>query len=175
MTGIVGFWVVSCSQNQKSKEDDIKEFALVFAEKAFQNQIVYLKLVYPGIENADSVALKYEAEEIEVNPLENGNEYEVILNPDVKIWIARNEDGSLSVIESTGLFAYPEQLMGIAIQTGLWDENLSEVDQSKRMHVQNFFDYLSSKKVDPDNLISVNREYKRIIMLRSSGFKSHNF
>lgn len=66
LLSVLEFGIFSCSK--KSKEDEVKEFALGFADKASRNQIDSLKLVYPGIENADSVYLKYVVEGIVVNP-----------------------------------------------------------------------------------------------------------
>lgn len=120
--------LVSCG---KSKEEQVKEFAVDFAEKASENQIDSLKAVYPDIEKADSVALKYIAEGIVVHPSGEGKEYKVLLNPDVSIIVKPTEDGSFSVTESRGLFAYPRNVIEIVEQEGLWKNDITDLDRVK--------------------------------------------
>ena len=151
---IMGLGAVSCSN--KSNEDKIKEFAVGFADKASKNQIDSLKLIYPGIENADSVALKYVAEGIVVNLSDNGNEYEIILSPDVTIWVSEIEDQNYTVTESKGLFAYPEEKKDFATKTGLWEESLNDTELAKRMNDEEFLDYVTKNKlVKFDKIITV--------------------
>lgn len=121
---IAGLMVASCG---KSKEEQVREFALDFAEKASKNQIDSLKSVYPGIEKADSVALKYIAEGIVIRPSEDGQLYEVVLNPDVTIFVKPMEDGSFAVNESRGLFAYEEKQIKLLKDSKEWDSTLTDV------------------------------------------------
>lgn len=126
------FWLIMCLSLSllscgKPKEEQIREFALDFAEKASNNQLDSLKTVYPGIENADSVALKYDAEGVIVKSSADGKEYEVLLNPDVAIIVKAMEDGSFTVSESRGLFAYEDRLIKLLKDSGEWNSTLTDV------------------------------------------------
>lgn len=94
-----------------------------------------------------------------VNPSEDGSGYEVIYSPDVRIRISKNGDGSFTVAESKGLFVYPKELMEIAIQTGAWDDNLNDVDQSKKAK-EAYQNYLELMKKETESNVSINDFFK---------------
>ena len=154
LLSVLSLEIISCSQ--KSTEEEVKEFALRFADKVSQNQIDSLKLVYPGIENADSVALNYVEDGIVVNPSENGKEYEIIFSPEARIWVIKNKEKKYSVTNSKGLFAYPEEKKDLATKTGLWDPNLNDEELAKRMNDREFENYIKRiKYLDRKNILIV--------------------
>ena len=130
------FWMLMCLTLSlfscgKSKEEQVRDFAVDFAEKASKNQIDSLKTVYTDIENADSVALKYIAEGIVIHPSEDGKEIEILLSPDVKIFVEEDGADNFIVTESYGLFAYSEETKKLANTLGLWKTDCSDVEQAK--------------------------------------------
>lgn len=95
---------IACSG--KANEEKVKIFATNFAQKAVANQIESLKGVYPDIENADSVALKYVEDGIIVKPA-SAEFAAAIPNVDKINYSWENFDNAANYLRSLG---YPGSL-----------------------------------------------------------------
>lgn len=120
--------LASCSNHN----EEVKEFAVDFGNKVAANQLDSVRMLYPGAEMADSMALAFSADSITVDALDKDGEYKVVYGNGKSITVTRAEDGKITVKESTGLFAYPKANMEFAAATGaltpdMTDAKLAEV------------------------------------------------
>ena len=113
-------------------EEQVKRFAMDFAQKASKNQIDTLKSVYPDVINADSIALSFNSESIKILPLDDdGINFRIRYSPDASIELIRNKKGEIKVIESRGIFLFPDTLVSLAESWGLWNKKFSDAELSK--------------------------------------------
>ena len=142
---ILGLITVACGgdrhKNAASSQDELRDYARYLVEKLNTGQIDSVKNAYPEIINADSI-VQITLDTIGVRETSPG-EYIVTLTPEVSLTMQRSADGIITVKESKGLFAYPEDKMEMARQTGLWNENLNDVELDSRMKDKGFDEYLS--------------------------------
>lgn len=129
----------------KSKpEIEVKNFAKNFAELVNQKNLTELKILYPTIAEADSIDLKYNPNEIKIENF-NGETYIIRLSPKVLIKVKEDNDGDYKIVSSYGLFAYPQDKMDLAIKTGMFNSNLTDLEFNERIKDNNFFEYLNNK------------------------------
>lgn len=153
IVGAIMFWMFRDSLFGPN----IKEFVADFAEKASKNQIDSLRMVYPGIEYADSVALKYVEDGIVIINSKDKKTFEILLSPDVRMFVEKNGDGHLQVTDTKGLFLFPVDKLNIAKKTGMWNESLSDKELSNRIKDDEYFDYLNRiRHIDKDDILTVN-------------------
>ena len=68
----------------------------------------------------------------------------MILSPGVNILVKEEGTGDFVVMESHGLFAYPDDKVELAKNTGLWDAKLTDAQLAERMHDNGFKDYIQN-------------------------------
>lgn len=158
------FWVsvfiigaIACTG--KSNEEKVTEFALDFADKASNNQIDSLKSVYPDIENADSIAIQYGADEITIKLPKDGSTGEIIYSPDLVVKFIQKEDGTIKVTESKGLFVFPEEKVIIAKSQGMWNEDANDVERLETIE-ESYLKYLEELKKETETTLSANNFFK---------------
>ena len=145
----------SCS-NSISSQEKVSNFGKNFVEKISNNQLDSLKILYPDIVLADSI-VPVDSDTIIVNETASPEIFDVFLTNDVKLKV-RLQGDNINVIESQGLFAYPEDKMRIARSTGLWEEDINDVQLSNRMKDDAFFDLIKqTKQLKPSDIISVGK------------------
>lgn len=147
------------SPYMKSKpEIEVKNFAKKFAQLAEQNNRSELTALYPDIAEADSIALQYDPNEIIIENFD-GVTYEIRLSSGALINVIAADENNYKVISSRGLFAYPEDKIGIALKTGMYEYRMTDKEFNHRMKNDRFFDYLKKRsRKNLENLISVNPE-----------------
>lgn len=129
---LISLTLVALAACGPKPEDQVKNFAQIFARNAAKNQLDSLSLVYPDISNADSVGLKYSPDNVKVLPLDDeGINFRIRYNPETTIEIIRKKNGAIKVIESKGLFLFPDTLVKLAENWGLWNNKLNDVQLSK--------------------------------------------
>lgn len=149
--------VSSCGK-KTSPEDEVRDYAKHFIAKADANQLDSLTASYAGIAEADSI-VKIETDTIVVVGIENEpNTYAVTFAPGMTMKVNLADDGAISVAESSGLFAFPADRMAIAQNTGMLADNPNDVQLTKRMKDDEFFNMIKKQKqVKSSDLISVGR------------------
>ena len=127
---ILFFVCIACEKKQNNNL--MQNFAEIFARNAEKNQIDSVSLVYPDVKMADSIGLTYYPENIKIIPLDKeGINYRIKFSPETSIEVIKKNSGAIKVIQSKGLFIFPDTLVKIAEEWGLWDRNLSDVELSK--------------------------------------------
>lgn len=143
---------VACQEKDKTKkiivpedspERPIMEFAGWFAEKASNNELDSLKDIYTDVSLADSVSLNLDS--IDIEKTDSPDIYIVKFSKNQSIKVVTDADGKIRVIESHGVFAYPEVREQLARLGGMWDENLNDVDMAQRMKDDGYFDFVTEK------------------------------
>ena len=99
-------------------------FATDFATLVSHNQKDSLLAVWPDVAKADSLALTFNADSISVEETETTGTFKVKLGPNKELLVTRAEEGNMSVGETHGLFAWPEEKLLFAKNWlgGAWHE-----------------------------------------------------
>ncbi len=119
----------SCSGNKK----EVTDFAADFARKVQSGQVDSLKMVYPQIEDADSIAVTFVADSLRVDDTDKEGVYNVSYGNGVAVTVRMDGDGRMTVLDSRGLFAYPKEKEQFAIKTGALNGDLTDAEKAKRM------------------------------------------
>ncbi|MBR4389351.1 MAG: hypothetical protein IKT00_09265 [Prevotella sp.] len=104
-----------------------------------QNTIVHL---YPDAVKANGITLNYNRDSLRIEGNEHETEYLVTFAPNVWAKVVTDQNDSLIIKESKGLFSYPESKLKFAKDTGWYDENLNDVENAERLADEGFPDYL---------------------------------
>lgn len=149
--------VFSTCCNRISPEEQVRNYAQYFVEKLNANQLDSLVASYPDIEIADSV-INLKCDSVIIEKIGDEGVYEVILNEGVRLKLNYLDKGEIKVMETRGVFAYPEAKMTIAKKTGLWNDTINDVNLNKRMNDEAFFKYVKDiKKINPKTLITIGK------------------
>lgn len=149
------FLLSASCQNKKengvSAEDDVTRFAQWFVAKVSAGETDSIKPVYPGIEfGKDFVSVNADTVQIyEFLP----DQFEVSLSNGVRMKVDRSNKGTMSIIETRGLFSFPKEKVELAKQTGMWDDGLNDVQLAERMRDEEFFKYIKNLLVTDSNKI----------------------
>ena len=141
---ILGLVTVACGgdryKNAASSQDELRNYARYFVDKLNAGEIDSVKNAYPEIITADSI-VRITLDTIGVAETSPG-EFLITLTPEISLTMQRAADGTITVKESKGLFAYPSEKLYLAQQTGLWNEGISDVELDSRMKEKGFEEYL---------------------------------
>lgn len=121
----------SCSGNKK----EVTDFAADFARKVQAGQVDSLKMVYPQIEDADSIAVTFVADSLRVDDTDKEGVYNVSYGNGVAVTVRMDGDGRMTVLDSRGLFAYPKEKEQFARKTGALNGDLTDAEKAKRMAI----------------------------------------
>lgn len=132
LTGAV--MIASCADN---KQEQVKKFAADFATKVSKNQKDSLLVVWPDAAKADSLALTFNPDSIKVEPTQTEGQFKVNFgNADMIVAVA--EDGKMTVGETNGLFAWPEEKLQFAKKTGWVEPGMNDVQMAERFSDKDF-------------------------------------
>lgn len=126
-----GLLFVSCGKNE-----EVKQFALDFAEKVSKNQVDSVRALYPDAAKCDSFALVFNADSIQVAETETPGTFKVTIGK-ADFTLKKAEGGKMTVTESRGLFAYLPSDLDFAKKTGLWKPLIDDVMLAQRMSESN--------------------------------------
>ena len=149
--------MASCGGKSVSPEDEVRNYSKYFIDKISENKTDSLEDSYPDILKADSI-VPIESDSILVVEKTPG-QYVVTLTEGVTLLVERSKNGDIWVSESKGLFTFPSDKMELAKKTGMWDDNLNDVQLNERMRDEDFFKYLNERsKSLVKSIISVDRK-----------------
>ena len=142
--------------NKLTPEDEARNYGKYFVEKINAGQIDSLTNMYPDLTKADSI-MPIKSDTIIVVEIAPG-QFDLTLSEGITLKVSCSDDGKISVTESKGLFAFPADKMAIAKNTGMWDDNLSDVQISERMKDEEFFKYIKDQiKNKTSNILTVGK------------------
>lgn len=135
--------IASCSSTEK----EVAKFATDFATKVSKNQKNSLLEVWPDVAKADSLALTFNADSIAVEPTQTEGQFKVNFgNADMIVTVS--EDGKMTVGETKGLFAWPEDKVSMALATGWITKDLNDIQKQERFADTLFINNLAGKLMD---------------------------
>ena len=140
---LAGVGLIASCGKKATPEEEVRNYGKYFVEKLNANQLDSLKASYPDISKADSLNT-VKSDTIMVVESAPG-QYDMTLAEGITLKVSRSDDGSISVSESKGLFAFPADKVDIAKKTGMWDDNLSDVQLNERMKDEEFFKYIQDQ------------------------------
>lgn len=147
--------IVSCGK-KTTPEDEVRNYGKYFVEKLNANQLDSLTASYPDIAKAHSI-VTFQSDTIMVVETAPG-QYDVTLAEGITLKVNRTNEGSISVTESKGLFAFPTDKVELAKKTGMWNESLTDAQASERIHDEEFFRWLKKvKSIKSSDIISLGR------------------
>lgn len=151
--------LASCGGGSSSKEakenalDSAKVFAVDVATKVSKGQKDSLVALYPDVAKADSIALSFVADSINVVEVDSIN-YLAKFDDGKEFSITKDAQGKFAVTESKGLFVYPEKDLDFAKKTGMWVDSLTDAQFSERMATMSEFrKYLKNSFATPKLLV----------------------
>ena len=128
----------STEDTKEKALDSAKVFAVDVATKVSKGQKDSLVALYPDVAKADSLALSFVADSINVVEIDSVN-YLAKFDDGKQFSIAKDAQGKFAVTESKGLFVYPEKDLNFAKKTGMWVDSLTDVQFAERMATMNEF------------------------------------
>lgn len=128
---------VSCSRDGK-----VKKFVEEFATAVSKGDRKAITQMYPDVTDADSLAVNFDEDSVEITRDGEKNLTTVKLREGVDLVLKESEDGQFVIQLSHGLFAYPADVLAFAKKTGQWKDGLNDVEQAVRMADQGLVDYL---------------------------------
>lgn len=120
---------ISCDSNKA----ELKNFAVKFAETVSKNMVDSVRTIYPDAAKIDSFALVYNVDSIVVNNTEDPSVFQIVYSKDAEAIISKASDGMITIKETRGFAAFPEEIMEFAKNTGQWKEGLSDVVLAERI------------------------------------------
>ena len=175
---MLALMLVSCGDKT---QEQVRAFAIDFAQKVSKNQVDSLKEIYPEATLFDSLALTVVTDSIIVKESGKENEFVVSLGSGSDITVIKDGEGKMKVTSSHGLLAFDKETMDFAKKTGQWKEGLTDGELAKRMSDKDFESYLVGNfekefvkrisithKVPDDNFDSSERESIYIVKNNST-------
>lgn len=130
----------------------VQDFADDLGRQASKNMIDSVVAKYPAVELADELSLAYYPDSIQVRKAAEEGIYEVRFNSKASMKVKVAEDGSIKVIESRGLFKYPEEKIQFAKNTGAFSGDIPDEELARKMIIVDnmatelFNKYVNSRK-----------------------------
>ena len=137
--------LVSCGEatgsSEEAKEkalDSVKVFAVNMATKVSKNQKDSVMMVYADAAKADSLALSFVTDSVKVAEIDSVT-FSADFGGGKTISIKKDAQGKLTITESKGLFAYPENDLDFAKKTGMWTDSLTDAQFAERFATKEEF------------------------------------
>lgn len=136
-----------------SKNDQLIGFANDFARQASKNMIDSVAVSYPQAGLAEELSVEYMPDSLSVEATDTEDTYLVKFNSKANMVVSLQGDGSVKVLNSYGLFKYPEEKLMFAKGVGAVKPGLSDVELATKMQnvdslANDLFDRYVSKRKD---------------------------
>lgn len=122
-----------CACSGRDGDNAANDFAADFGRKAQAAKMDSLKMVYPDIASADSIAFTFIPDSMSVVSAGKDSIYDVSYGNGVTAKIRLNGNGQGTILETRGLFAYPKDRETFARAIGAVKGDLSDAFKAKRM------------------------------------------
>ena len=109
-------------------EEKVHDFAVRFADFVNASQKDSVEKYYPGFQFSDSLSI-LPMGDILVQPEETEGEFLVVYSPKFSMKVKIDKDGDITVENSKGIFAYPENQIELARKEGNWNDEVSDIQK----------------------------------------------
>ena len=133
--------LASCDNPMK----EARQFAEEFSTAVTAGDTTALYRIYPDAAKADSLALSYVADSLQLEPSATCDTLLIKFSPDVSVTAVKDGEGKFRVISSHGLFAYPAERLAYAKSTGQFADSLDDISNAERIADKGFDDFLAQK------------------------------
>ena len=132
-----------------------QDFADRVADFVKANSVDSLASVYPEAK-FDSIAFSGDFEAIELKKTDVDGVTRACFGDIAYIDIEQDENGALKIIKSSGIVAFPQDKLDLAIKTGMVNDSISDVEKANRMSDAGFFSWLAERQsAELDNIITI--------------------
>lgn len=131
------------------------EFAGKVAEYVKANQLDSLAAVYPGAQ-FDSIAFAGDYEIVNIEKTDVDGVVRVRFGEIAYIDIKDDENGVMTIVESSGIAAFPQDKLDLAKKTGMVQDTISDIAKAELISDADFFTWLAERQADElSNIISL--------------------
>lgn len=169
-----GASLASCTgEKSTSPEEQVRNYGKYFVEKVAAGQLDSLKVSFPSLAQAEGL-VDLQSDTILVAETAPGS-FDVTIRPGVILRVNRAEDGTISVIDSKGLFRFPEEKYGQAIESGMFNDSIDDSKKQALLNDNDYFDWLKRKMTEKaSNSIKLSMGKERIVYwTMAEGFDSY--
>ena len=131
--------LVSCTERKMSK------FSEEFATAVTNNDTAAIAKMYPDSKIAEKLSIDFVKDSLSVE--ERADTFVVNIGSDKSLSIVKSEDGELRIVDSHGLFSYPQNRMDFALKTGWVKQGMSDLTIAEQFADTTFINYLVQKTV----------------------------
>ena len=110
-------------------EEQVKEFAVKFGDFINTSQKDSIQKYYPDFELTDSLA-SVPVGNITVNPGNIEGVYLAEFSSEAFITVKLEKDEKITILESKGIFSFPEKHVELAQKENKWEDNLSDIAEN---------------------------------------------
>ena len=142
---IMALLMLSCSDNG---EKAARDYALQFAKAVTSGDSAQVVKMYPNAALAYSLALSFVEDSIKIERNEKGDSILIHYTPEIWVRALKDENNSIQVVSSKGLFAYPAEQLAFAKSTGQYANSLDDKGNAERMADKSFQVYMVKKAKD---------------------------
>lgn len=131
--------LVSCNQKEKKAGEMLQQLKAAVDSKNMET----IKSLYPAVTDADSLVTDFIIDSFKYEVVNDT----LVANDDSghAFYFFGEDDKDLKIVNSKGIFCYPDYKMKFAKGTGQYKEGLLDVELSKRMNDNSFADYILQK------------------------------
>ena len=138
---LMALLLLSCSGNEKA----VRDYALQFAKAVSSGDSSSVVKMYPDAALADSLALSFVEDSIKIESNEKGDSILIHYTPEIWVRALKDENDSIKIVSSKGLFAYPADQLALAKSTGQYADNFDDKGNAERMADKFFLNSLADK------------------------------
>ncbi len=126
-------------------ESKMKKFAEDFATAITNNDSEAIAKMYPDSKFAEKLSLDFVKDSLSVE--ERADTFVVNIGSDKSLSILKSEDGELRIVDSHGIFSYPQNRMDFALKTGWVKKGMSDLTIAEQFADTTFINYLAQKTI----------------------------
>ncbi len=141
---LMALLLLSCSGNG---EKAVRDYALQFAKAVSSGDSSSVVKMYPDAALADSLALSFVEDSLKIESNEKGDSILIHYTSDIWVRALKDENDSLRIISSRGLFVYNADVMEFANSTGQFNSSLTDLENAERMNDKEFKPWLIKKHI----------------------------
>ena len=135
--------ILTCLSACDNTQGEIKDFLMKFAEAVQSGDKNKMAECYNDATYADSIAFVLDPNSLVIEQADDST-FNVKISETVNLVLSRAKDGTMHIIQSRGLFAYPPERMKFGMATGQFKPELDDITNALRMKDYRFLDHLVS-------------------------------
>ena len=128
---LCAIFLISLCVSCMSESDKARDFALEVGDKISRNMLDSVRVIYPDASGADSLALKFDPEQVKVQETDRKGSYIAEYAPGVTVSFEAVGDGVMRITGSMGIFAWNAETLRLAKEMGLIRDGISDAEKAR--------------------------------------------